>query len=154
MSPPPPHADTPPMKTARRTTIPSVVRQPRLPAGMPNNSRQARTAEPPVYQGIPRGTRLSAVHDWVWPSVVTMVRVAVPAVMPVILTGVVEPKLNVGFATAPDGLDVMAAVSAMFPVNPLAGVNVIRAVFPVVAPAATLTVVPATVKLGVGRLMV
>ena len=85
---------------------------------------------------------------------VAMERVAVPAVGPVMLTGVVEPKLKVGAATAPDGLDVMAAVSATFPVNPTAGVKVIVEVFPAVAPGATVTAEPLTVKLGSGRLMV
>ena len=45
-------------------------------------------------------------------GVVETVRVAVPAVAPVMLTGVVEPKLNVGRYSAPVGLDVIAAVSA------------------------------------------
>jgi hypothetical protein len=46
-----------------------------------------------------------------------MVRVAVPAVVPVILTGLVVPKLKVGGYWAPAGLEVMAAVSVTLPVK-------------------------------------
>jgi hypothetical protein len=74
-------------------------------------------------------------------AVVLMVSVAVPAVAPVILTGLVEPKLNVGGYWAPDGLEVIAAVSATFPVKPPAGVTVIVDVFPVVTPGVTVTAV-------------
>jgi hypothetical protein len=78
---------------------------------------------------------------------VVTVSVAVPALVPVILTGVVDPKLSVG------GIPVVglsAAVSATLPVKPFAGVTVIVDVFPVVAPGATVTAVPTTVKLVVG----
>jgi hypothetical protein len=79
-----------------------------------------------------------------------MVSVAVPAVVPVILTGVVEPKLSVGRYWAPDGLEVIAAVSATLPVKPPLGVTVIVEVFPVVAPRDSVTDVPVTVKVTVG----
>jgi ABC-type phosphate transport system permease subunit len=49
---------------------------------------------------------------------VTIVNVAEPAVLPVMLTGVVALKLNVGGAVAPLGLIVIAAVSTTLPVNP------------------------------------
>jgi len=78
---------------------------------------------------------------------VEMVSVAVPAPVP-IFTGLVEPKLNVGRSWAPDGLDVIAAVSVTLPVKPPLGVTVIVEVLPVVAPGLTDTVVPATVKVG------
>ena len=65
------------------------------------------------------------------------------------LTGLVEPKLNVGGCCAPPGLEVIAAVSGTVPVKPPAGVTVIVEVFPVVAPAATVTGVPVIEKLGV-----
>ena len=81
-------------------------------------------------------------------AVVLMVRVAVPAVVPVMLTGLVEPKLNVGRYSAPDGLDVIAAVSATLPVKPPVGVTVMVDVFPVVAPGETVTDVPMIAKLG------
>jgi hypothetical protein len=40
------------------------------------------------------------------------------------LTGVVEPKLNVGRYCGPVGLEVMEAVRAMLPVKPPAGITV------------------------------
>ena len=82
-------------------------------------------------------------------AVVKMVSVAVPAVAPAILTGLVEPKLKVGGYWAPAGLEVTAAVNATLPVKPPAGVIVIVEVFPVVAPFAIVTAVPLIVKLEV-----
>lgn len=79
-----------------------------------------------------------------------IVRVAVPAVALMMLTGVVEPKLKVGRYCAPVGLEVRAAVNATLPVKPPLGVTVMVEVFPVVAPRETVTAVPVTVKLGVG----
>jgi hypothetical protein len=87
-------------------------------------------------------------------AVVEIVRVAVPAEAFVMLTGVVEPKLKVGRSCAPVGVLVTAAVSATLPVKPPLGVTVIVEVFPVVAPGDTVTVVPLTVKLGGGGLIV
>jgi hypothetical protein len=81
-------------------------------------------------------------------AVVVMVRVAVPAPAPVMLTGMVEPKLRVGGYCAPVGLDVRAAVSATLPVKPPEGVTVIVEVFPVVEPGETVTAVPLTVNAG------
>ena len=75
-----------------------------------------------------------------------IVSVAVPAVVPVILTGLVEPKLNVGRSWAPVGVEVTAAVITTLPVNPPEGVTVIVEVFPVVAPGKTVTAVPLTMK--------
>jgi hypothetical protein len=80
--------------------------------------------------------------------VVEIVRVAVPADVPAMATGLVEPKLNVGRCWAPDGLEVIEAVSATLPVNPPTGVTVIVELFPVVSPGATETAVPLIVKLG------
>jgi hypothetical protein len=40
-----------------------------------------------------------------------IVNIAVTAVAPVMLTGLVVPKLNVGGSVAPVGLETMAAVS-------------------------------------------
>jgi hypothetical protein len=79
-----------------------------------------------------------------------MVRIAVPALVPVILTGLVEPKLKVGGYWALVGLEVTAAVSTTLPVKPPLGVTVIVEMFPLVAPGVTETAVPLTVKLGVG----
>jgi hypothetical protein len=78
-----------------------------------------------------------------------MVRVALPAAVPVMLTGLVEPKLRVGGFCAPLGLEVTAAVRATLPVKPPLGVTVMVEVFPVVAPAVTVTAVPVIVKPGV-----
>jgi hypothetical protein len=87
-------------------------------------------------------------------AVVEMVSVAVPTVMPVMLIGLVEPKLKVGRYWAPAGLEVTTGVSAMLPVKPPVGVTVIVEEFPELAPRVTVTVVPLIVKLGAGRLMV
>ena len=76
---------------------------------------------------------------------------AVAVEFPLIVRGVVEPKLRVGGATAPAGLEVIAAVRVTLPVNPPAGVMVMVEVFPVVAPGATETAVPLMVKPGGGR---
>jgi hypothetical protein len=75
-------------------------------------------------------------------------RVAVPAAVLAMLTGLVEPKLKVGGYWALVGLEVTVAVSVTLPVKPPAGVTVIVEVFPVVAPGETVTAVPLTVKLG------
>ena len=75
-------------------------------------------------------------------AVVPIVSVAVPAPVPEMATGLVEPKLRVGRSCAPAGLEVTAAVSATLPVNPPAGLTVIVEVFPEVAPAFTVTAVP------------
>ena len=79
-----------------------------------------------------------------------MVRVAVPTLAPVMLTGVVDPKLKVGGYWAPTGPDVIVAVSATLLVKPPLGVTVIVEVFPVVAPGVTVTELPLTVKLATG----
>ena len=87
-------------------------------------------------------------------AVVLMVRVAVPAVVPVMLTGLVVPKVRVGGYWLPVGLDVIVAVSVTLPVKPLLGERVMVEVLPVAAPGVTVTAVPLKVKLGGGRLMV
>jgi hypothetical protein len=81
-------------------------------------------------------------------AVVVIVSVAVPAALPVMFAGVVEPKLSVGW-TPPDGPVVIAEVNATLPVNPPTGVRVIAEVFPEVAPAVTVTGLPVMVKPGV-----
>jgi hypothetical protein len=77
-----------------------------------------------------------------------MVRVAIPLPEPVIVTGLVEPKLRVGGYWAPEGLEVTVAVRATLPVKPPLGVTVRVEVLPVVAPRATVSAVPLTVKPG------
>lgn len=70
-------------------------------------------------------------------AVVRTVSVPVPAVVPIMLTGDVVPKLNVGGFEAPEGLVVRAAVKATLPVKPPLGVIVIVEVLPLVAPGFT-----------------
>jgi hypothetical protein len=67
--------------------------------------------------------------------VVEIVRAAVPAPVPVMFTGLVEPKLKVGGLMALAGLDVIAVASETLPVNPPEGVTVMVLVPPL--PAAT-----------------
>jgi hypothetical protein len=82
---------------------------------------QARAAPPAEYQGA--WWRVAeAVPQELLDAVVEMVRVAVPAVAPVMVTGLVELKLAVGWL--PPVGPVMAAVSVTLPVKPLAGVTV------------------------------
>ena len=78
-----------------------------------------------------------------------IVSVALPLPVPVMSTGDVVPKLNVGTAVAPDGLEVSAAVRVTFPVNPPVGVTVTVDVFPVEAPGDTETAEPLMLKLAV-----
>jgi hypothetical protein len=142
---PPPHASTLPAMATRSATTPSRLRQLRR-AGTPKSTRQARIAPPAAYQCAPGrlGWFIALLVD---PDVVT-VSVAVPAAVPEMLTGLLEPKLKVGNSEAPLWPEVMAAVSATLPVNPPDGVIVMVAVFPVVAPAVIETATPLTEKLG------
>jgi hypothetical protein len=114
---------------------------------MPKSKRQASVAPPVAYQGI--APRLGDPRVALVAAVVEMVRVAVPVAAPAMLTGLVEPKLRVGAYCALAGLEVTAAVSVTLPVKPPEGVTVMLEVFPVVAPAATVTAVPVTVPAGV-----
>lgn len=125
-----------------------MARQLRRRAGMPRSTRKHRTALPPEYHAMVRGLAVDAGQELVVVAVVEMVRVAVPAAAPVMLTGVVVPKLKVGGSVPPLGLVAAVAVSATLPVNPPVGVTVMVEVFPVVAPAATETAGPAMVKVG------
>jgi hypothetical protein len=77
-----------------------------------------------------------------------MVRAAVSALVPVILTGLVEPKLKVGGYSAPFGLEVTDAVSVTLPVNPPLGAIVMVEASPVAAPGKIETADPATVNEG------
>jgi hypothetical protein len=86
-------------------------------------------------------------------GVVVIVRVAVAALDPVMLTELVDPKLNVGGFIALAGLEVIAAVSVTEPVKLPPGVTVMVDALLVVAPEATATGVPLILKLG-GRLIV
>ena len=83
-------------------------------------------------------------------AVVDTVKVPVPADAPVMLTGVVAPKLKVGGSMAPSGLEVTAAVRLTFPVKPPLGITLIVVVFPVVAPGELIVIAPLLVKAKVG----
>jgi hypothetical protein len=61
---------------------------------MPKSRTKARVVLPAVYQRTPG--RAGYARAALVAAVVEMVRVAVPALVPVMLTGLVEPKLNVG----------------------------------------------------------
>jgi hypothetical protein len=61
---------------------------------MPKRIRQASVAPPAAYQGIPG--RLGDARVALVAAVVEMVRVAVTAAAPAMLTGLVEPKLRIG----------------------------------------------------------
>jgi hypothetical protein len=79
---------------------------------------------------------------------VVIVKVAVAVDVPVMVTGLVEPKFKVGGSIAPAGLDVTAAVSTTLPAKPARGVTATVVVLPLVAPGATVTAGPATMKPG------
>jgi hypothetical protein len=116
---------------------------------MQKRKMPARVAPAAAHQGAPK--RWGWIRAALVAAVVEMVRVAVPAVTPVMFTGVVEPKLSVGRYCAPVGLVARTAVSATLPVKPPEGVIVISEVFPVVAPGATETAAPEIAKLGAAR---
>jgi hypothetical protein len=71
----------------------NFICQLRRRAGMPKTRRHARSA-PPVYQRPPG--LFGETREALLAAVVETVRVAAPAAAPVILTGLVEPKLKVG----------------------------------------------------------
>ncbi|MGC1783629.1 MAG: hypothetical protein WA708_13985 [Acidobacteriaceae bacterium] len=70
-------------------------------------------------------------------AVVEIVRIALAAPEPVIVNGLVEPKLNVGGFLAPVGPELTAAVRTTVPVKPPLGVTLMVEVLPVLAPGRT-----------------
>jgi hypothetical protein len=130
----------------KSTIIPSIVRQARRRVGTPKSRIQANVAPPAAYQGTPR--RFGYAKELVVAAVVVTVRVAVAVLAPLMLTGLVEPKLRVGGSCAPVGEEVTAAVNATLPVKPPRGFTLMVEVFPVAAPGATLTGVTVIVKPG------
>jgi hypothetical protein len=123
-----------------------MLRQVRRRAGMPKSKRHAMTVPPAENHGmLGRAGRANARFV---AGVVEMVRVAIPALLPVMLAGLVEPKLRVGRYCAPVGLEAIAAVKTTAPAKPPAGVTVMANVFPVVAPRVIAIDVPPIVKLG------
>ena len=115
---------------------------------MPKSKIHASAAPPPLYHGVPRPGSFVAAQELVELAMVAIVMADVPAFALVMLTGDVAPKLTVGGLIAPEGLLVTCAVKTTLPVNPAPGVTVIVDAFPVVAPAATDTALPVTVKDG------
>jgi hypothetical protein len=126
--------------------MPTMVRQLRRRTGMQKSRRQA-SADPPVAYQRPKGRAGYSTALLVF-AVVEKVSVAVAALSPVMLTGLLEPKLKTGEYSAPEGLEVIAAVSATLPLNPPVGITVMVEVFPVVAPGETVTVAPLIAKFG------
>jgi hypothetical protein len=122
----------------------SRFRQFRRRTGKPNRRMQASVALPAAYHGVPG--RCGRARNALDGAVVDIVRVAVPAVAPVRLTGLVEPKARVGRYCALAGAVVIAAVNATLPVRPPLGVTVIVEEFFSVAPGATLTEVASMVN--------
>ncbi len=144
---PPPQADTPPASAASEKTRPSVASQLRRFDRIPKSSTKARAALPAAYRRIPFGWgRARALFVG---AVVVTVSVAVTADAPLIITGVVDPKLSVGGYCAPLGLPVTEAESETLPVKPPFGVIVMVDVLPVTAPGATVTAVPESERPGV-----
>ena len=82
-----------------------------------------------------------------------IVSVAVPDAVPLMVMGLVAPKLKVGGSCAPLGPEVMAAVSATAPVKPLAGVTVTVETFPVVAPGEMVTAEAEILNVGGGSVI-
>jgi hypothetical protein len=105
-----------------------------------SKSRPKVKTVPPAYQRTPR--HAGCAKEALVAALVEMVSVAVTAVGPVIVTGLVEPKMKVGESCPPLGPDVTAAVSDTLPVKPSPGVMVMVDVFPVVTPGGTVTIVP------------
>ena len=94
LPPPPPHASTPLASVTRSINIPSIVCHLRRRAGMPKSRMHARVVPPVTYHGTPG--RFGWTRAALVAAVVVIVSVAVPAVLPEMLSGVVEPKLTVG----------------------------------------------------------
>jgi hypothetical protein len=114
---------------------------------MMQSKMQANAAPPAICHllpGCPGYVTLLLVA-----AVVVTVSVAVPALDPVMFTGLVVPKVTEGAFWAPAGADAIAAVSVTLPTKPPEGVTVTVDVFPCVAPAVRVTGVPDRVNAGV-----
>ena len=147
---PPPQESTPQVRATRSASMTNMERQRRL-AGMNRNNTPASSAPPVACHGGRLPPEFAALHPPELAAVVVTVSVAVPLAVPVMLTGVVDPKLKVGKETALAGLVASTAVRATLPVKPLLGVTVMFEVLPLVAPAVGMvTVVPVIAKPGGG----
>jgi hypothetical protein len=118
---------------AARKTKPSMERQRRRRAGIPNSSTLAKAADP-----LPKKKSLSGRTDLLLVvAVVSAVNVVVAAVVPVMLTEVEVPpvpKEQVAGLVALATPLVTAQVRLTWPVNPPEGITLIVEVLPVVAP--------------------
>lgn len=134
--PAPPQLERPPVKNASRISMPSMARQPRRRAGMPNSSTQARVP-PAAYQGTGTPPALGW-SGWLSAALVAaavlIVSVEVCAVAPEMVTEVGE-RLHVAGLLAAVGLTAQLKLTA--PLNPFDPVVLIVAVLPVVAPGLT-----------------
>src|ERR1700677_4170927 len=88
--PPPPQDSIPPLKDIRSSKLPRTPRQRRNRLGVLISRRQARETAPAIYQETGRREALPLA------AVVRTVSVALAPVVPVIVTGLVVPKLTVG----------------------------------------------------------
>jgi hypothetical protein len=111
----------------QNATSPRVFHRLRGRAGIAKSSKQASAALPLMVHGKAGRCKMA---EQPLAAVVLRVSVACPFALPEIVTGLVEPKLNVGGFCAPLGLEVTAAVSATLPVKPLTGVTVMMLVLP------------------------
>ena len=85
----------PPQQMPKRSTMPRKALHLRRRLGMPTSSRQANEMPPASLPGIP--LRLASANVAVTEkAVVVIVSVPVPEAVPVMLTGLVVPKLSVG----------------------------------------------------------
>jgi len=125
-----PHAATLPNMATSNVNIPSVDRQRRTRAGMPNNRTKANAVPPIAFQCMllrPGDARLPVVG-----AADVMVSVAVPGVVSLTLTVAEfdEPKLTVGGTLKSSGTPVNAAVSITLPLKPFCDVTVTVSEFP------------------------
>ena len=140
-----PHARIPPAARVQSNDIPKMPTHRRLE---PMQTKNMQASTPPPRENRRDAGRAGTVSAALIGAVVLMVRTAVPAPVPVIITGFVAPKLSVGRSCAPVGLEVRAAVNSIVPVKPLFGVMVIVEEFPVDAPGDKVVEVPLSAKLG------
>lgn len=119
---PPPQARIPPARLVKSVKTARRMHQRFCLDGAIKRRMQAKAAPPPESQ---RPRCCSGFSPLVAGAVVATVNVAVPAALPAMFIGLVEPKLNVGGSVAFGGFEPIAAVSVTLPVNPPCGLTVI-----------------------------
>jgi hypothetical protein len=117
LPPDPPHAEIPPPRKTSNALKPSIARQRRRRRrpGVNRSTRQTRGAPPAAYQEKVFAVFFTLLCDG---AVVVIVRVAEPPTPLAMVTGLLEPKLNVGGNWLFGGAEVTEAESATLPVNP------------------------------------